>query len=107
MKSKKKHEKKLKYNKFKNILNFNDIFDYFLVINMIILKITCFSMHANKLLEMLIVCLKCCIYIFSHFFHIVVMIYQRFKIKLGLELVLDLFTPILLQNKNSNFVPHS
>ncbi len=69
-------------------------------------------MHANELLEMLIVCLKCCVYIYIYiyiysFFSYVVMIYQRFKIKLGLELVLDLFTHILLQNKNSKFVPHS
>jgi hypothetical protein len=66
---------------------------------MIILKVTCFSMSANELLEMLIVCLKCCIYIYQYF-HILVIIYQRFKIKLGLELVLNLLEPILLPQKN-------
>jgi hypothetical protein len=46
-------------------------------------------------------------YIYIQFFHIVVIIYQRFKIKIGLELILDLLKPILLQKENSNFVPHS
>jgi hypothetical protein len=37
-----------------------------------------------------------CLYIYYQFLHILV---QRFKIKLGLELVLDLLKPILLQKK--------